>query len=211
MREKTAQFSSYDRASRYDEAAGKYIRWDANGDGDGFIRKEEGKFVFAEMTGPGCIWRIWSAAPKAGHVRIYLDGDASPAVDLPFADYFSGKQAPFTRPAIVHTVSQGCNNYTPIPFQKSCKIVADQNWGAYFHFGYTTFPTGHAGADVQARTFADGKRRARPGGQNSVALRPARISKWPRLNQRRRFARWQRQLRNRAERLRRDQLHPREI
>jgi hypothetical protein len=140
--EKTAQFSSYDRASRYDETTGKYIHWDANGDNNGVIRKEDGKYVLAEMNGPGCLWRIWSAAPKQGHVRIYLDGDANPAVDLPFAEYFSGKQAPFTRPAIVHIVSQGCNNYTPIPFQKSCKIVADENWGAYYHFGYTTFPPG---------------------------------------------------------------------
>jgi len=140
--EKTAQFSSYDRASRYDEATGKYVHWDANGDNDGVIRKENGKFVLAEMTGPGCIWRIWSAAPKQGHVRIYLDGDAIPAVDLPFVDYFSHTQAPFTRSAIVHTVSRGCNNYTPIPFQESCKIVADEDWGAYYHFGYTTFPPG---------------------------------------------------------------------
>ena len=41
-----AQWSSYDRASRYDEASGKYVRWDANGDGDGIIRKENGKLVF---------------------------------------------------------------------------------------------------------------------------------------------------------------------
>ena len=40
--EKTAQFSSYDRASRYDEATGKYVHWDANGDNDGVIRKENG-------------------------------------------------------------------------------------------------------------------------------------------------------------------------
>lgn len=140
--EKTAQFSSYDRASRYDEKTGKYLNWDANGDNDGYIRKEDGKFVFAEMTGPGCIWRIWSAAPKTGHVRIYLDGETNPAVDLPFAEFFSGIQPPFTRPALVHIVSQGCNNYTPIPFQKSCKIVADENWGAYYHFGYTIFPQG---------------------------------------------------------------------
>lgn len=140
--EKTAQFSSYDRASRYDAASGKYVHWDANGDNNGFIRKENGQFVLAEMSGPGCLWRIWSAAPKQGHVRIYLDGDANPAVDLPFADYFSRTQAPFTRPAIVHIVSQGCNNYTPIPFQKSCKIVADEDWGAYYHFGYTMFPPG---------------------------------------------------------------------
>ena len=140
--EKTAQFSSYDRASRYDEKTGKYVHWDANGDNDGVIRKEGDQFVLAEMNGPGCIWRIWSAAPKQGHVRIYLDGDTTPAVDLPFAEYFSGTQAPFTRPAMVHIVAQGCNNYTPIPFQKSCKIVADADWGAYYHFGYTTFPLG---------------------------------------------------------------------
>ena len=140
--EKTAQFSSYDRASRYDETTGKYIHWDANGDNNGIIRKEGDQEVLAEMKGPGCIWRIWSAAPKQGHVRIYLDGDPNPAVDLPFADYFSGKQAPFTRSAIVNIVAQGCNNYTPIPFQKSCKIVADADWGAYYHFGYTTYPAG---------------------------------------------------------------------
>jgi hypothetical protein len=140
--EKTAQFSSYDRASRYDETTGKYIHWDANGDGDGFIRKEGDEFVFAEMKGPGCIWRIWSAAPGQGHVRIYLDGDTNPAVDLPFTEYFSGKQPPFTRSALVNEVGRGWNNYTPIPYQKSCKIVADKDWGRYFHFGYTTFPKG---------------------------------------------------------------------
>ncbi|PWU21967.1 MAG: DUF2961 domain-containing protein [Verrucomicrobia bacterium] len=135
-----AQWSSYDRKSRYDAATGKYIDWDANGDGEGYIRKEGDKFVMAEMQGPGCIWRIWSAAPKDGHVRIYLDGVAEPAVDLPFIGYFDGKNAPFTRSAIVHNVGTGWNNYTPIPYQKSCKIVADAGWGLYFHFGYETFP-----------------------------------------------------------------------
>lgn len=136
------QWSSYDRASRYDAATGKYIDWDANGDGDGYIRKEGDQIVMAEMKGPGCIWRIWSAAPKDGHVRIYLDGATEPAVDLPFIGYFDGKNEPFTRPALVHTVAMGWNNYTPIPFQKSCKVVADKNWGQYFHFTYGTFPPG---------------------------------------------------------------------
>jgi hypothetical protein len=140
--EQCAQWSSYDRASRYDAASGKYVNWDANGDGDGVIRKEDGKLVFAEMEGPGCIWRIWSAAPKEGHVRIYLDGASEPAVDLPFVGYFDCKHEPFTRPAMVHTVSEGWNNYTPIPYQKSCKIVADPGWGDYYHFTYGTFPKG---------------------------------------------------------------------
>src|ERR1017187_10052691 len=134
-----AQWSSYDRASRYDAATGKYVAWDANGDGGGIIRKEGDKLVFAEMEGPGCICRIWSAASKDGHVRIYLDGASEPAVDLPFVGYFDHKNAPFTRSAIVHTVSMGWNNYTPIPYQKSCKVVADPGWGAYYHFGYESF------------------------------------------------------------------------
>ncbi|MBI2928354.1 MAG: DUF2961 domain-containing protein [Verrucomicrobia bacterium] len=140
--EHCAQWSSYDRASRYDSATGKYVGWDANGDGDGYIRKEGDKIVMAEMDGPGCIRRIWSAAPKEGRVRIYLDGASEPAVDLPFKGYFDGKHEPFTRSALVHTVALGWNNYTPIPYQKSCKIVADANWGAYYQFVYTTFPAG---------------------------------------------------------------------
>ena len=140
--EQCAQWSSYDRRSRYDAATGKYVGWDANGDNDGIIRKENGKLVFAEMEGPGCIWRIWSAAPKEGQVRIYLDGASEPAVDLPFVGYFDRKNEPFTRSAIVHTVANGWNNYTPIPYQKSCKVVADPGWGAYYHFTYGTFPKG---------------------------------------------------------------------
>ena len=138
--ENCAQWSSYDRASRYDEVTGKYIRWDANGDGGGVLRKEGDKFLLAEMEGPGCIWRIWSATPGEGHVRIFLDGAEEPAVDLPFSGYFDGKSVPFTRSALVHTVSRGWNNYTPIPYQKSCKIIADPDWGQYYHFTYETFP-----------------------------------------------------------------------
>ena len=140
--EQGMQWSSYDRKSRIDPASGKYLEWDANGDGEGIIRKEGGKSVLAEMKGPGCIWRIWSAAPKSGHVRIYLDGEPMPAVDLPFTSYFDGRTKPFVQSAMVHTVARGCNNYTPIPFQKSCKIVADGDWGLYYQFVYSVFPEG---------------------------------------------------------------------
>ena len=142
--ENCGQWSSYDRASKYDTATGKYLHWDANGDGDGYIRDEGDQQVLAEMTGPGVIWRIWSADPQQGHVRIYLDGAEPPAVDLPFMGYFDHKNAPFTRPHLVHEVSRGWNCFVPIPYQKSCKITADKNWGRYFHFTYGTFPAGTA-------------------------------------------------------------------
>ncbi|MGA2617675.1 MAG: glycoside hydrolase family 172 protein [Thermoguttaceae bacterium] len=144
--EKCGQWSSYDRASRYDEKTGKYVAWDANGDGNGFIRREGRQFVLAEMQGPGCIWRIWSAAPQQGHVRIFLDGQPEPAVDLPFQKYFSGDTAPFNYPMLSYDLgrlnSSGQNLYFPIPYQKSCKVVADDKWGQYFHFTFDTFPAG---------------------------------------------------------------------
>ncbi|MCX5676961.1 MAG: DUF2961 domain-containing protein, partial [Planctomycetota bacterium] len=137
-----SQWSSYDRASKFDEATGKYVRWDANGDGGGIIRREGDLVVMAEMEGPGCIWRIWSAKADAGHVKIYLDGAAEPAVDLPFAGYFDCKTAPFVYPSLVHMTARGINNYVPIPYQKSCRIVAEKGWGNYYHFVYETFPKG---------------------------------------------------------------------
>jgi len=146
--ESCAQWSSYDRRSTYDAKTDTYHNWEANGDGDGFIRREWGDIVMAEMKGPGCIWRTWSAKAGSGHVQIYLDGAEEPAVDLPFSGYFDGKNEPFTRPSLVNTVSQGLNCYIPIPYQKSCKIVAKREWGQYFHFTYETFP-----ADTIVPTF----------------------------------------------------------
>ena len=140
--EKCQQWSSYDRGSKYDEASGKYVGWFANGDGGGIIRKEGNQSVFAEMEGPGVIWRIWSALANQGHVKIYLDGAAEPAVDLPFIGYFNRENEPFTHEALVHMAARGQNCYVPIPFQKSCKITAEGDWGAYYHFTYTTYPKG---------------------------------------------------------------------
>jgi len=139
--EKAALASSTDRRSQYDVTNDQYIDWDANGDAMGIIRMEGDNAVMAEIEGPGCIWRIWSATIKAGHVKVYLDGSTTPAVDLPFTAYFDGSQEPFNRPALVYTTeAEGYNNYTPIPFQKSCKIVAEKDWGQYYHFHYSQFP-----------------------------------------------------------------------
>lgn len=140
--EKCAQWSSYDRASRYEASTNQYVGWDANGDNAGHIRTEGDKLVLAEMDGPGCIWRVWSAAPRDGRVMIYLDGASEPAVDLPFLGFFDRKNAPFTYPALVHNASSGQNCYVPIPYQKSCKILAEKNWGDYYHFTYQTYPKG---------------------------------------------------------------------
>ena len=94
------------------------------------------------MEGPGVIWRTWSALANEGHVKIYLDGAVEPVVDLPFIGYFNRENEPFTHEALVHMAARGQNCYVPIPFQKSCKITGEGDWGAYYHFTYTTYPKG---------------------------------------------------------------------
>jgi hypothetical protein len=140
--ETCAQWSSYDRASVYDAAKGEYVKWEANGDGNGFIRMEGTSQVLAEMEGPGVIWRVWSAMPEKGHIKFYLDGAETPAIDLPFIGLFDHTNPPFTRTALVHMAARGQNCYVPIPYQKSCKVVAEEGWGRYFQFSYTTFAKG---------------------------------------------------------------------
>ena len=140
--EKCLQWASWDRRSKYDADAGKYVEWGANDDGPGIIRKEGDRIVMAEMKGPGCIWRIWSARATGGHVKIYLDGAEEPAVDLPFIQYFDRKAKPFVYPSLCYTAARGLNSYVPIPFAKSCKIVAEKGWGRYYHFTYSLFPKG---------------------------------------------------------------------
>jgi hypothetical protein len=155
------QWSSYDRASKYDESSGKYVHWDANADGKGIIRRANGKDVLAEMKGPGCIWRIWSARALTGHVQIYLDGSETPAVDLPFEKYFSGDTAPFDYPRLSYDLgkrgSSGQNLYFPIPYQKSCKIVAENRWGEFYQIDYATYPAGTKLPTFDAALSAEAK------------------------------------------------------
>ena len=140
--ETSAEWTSRDRSSTYDSATGQYLNWGANNDGGGFIRTQpDGGIVMAEMTGPGCIWRIWAGTPEAGHVQIFIDGSNAPAVDLSFEDYFNCTQAPFNYPSLVYTACKGLNSYVPIPYNVSCKVVAYNN-KSYFHFNYSTFAPG---------------------------------------------------------------------
>jgi hypothetical protein len=150
--EECDQFSSYDQRSRYDEATGKYLDWDANGDSGNYIRFDEatGEDVMAEMKGPGFINRIWSANPQ-GKIRFYLD-DAKP-IELDFNEMFNGKIEPFRRPLVwQRRVVLGGDNpasdcYLPIPYQKSCKVTSVRSDKTkriiqYYHIGYTTLPAG---------------------------------------------------------------------
>ncbi|MBN2001192.1 DUF2961 domain-containing protein [candidate division KSB1 bacterium] len=141
--ETCAMWSSYDRRSVFDVSSGTYQNWDANSDGlHQYIRKEDENIVMAEMSGPGAIVRIWSAMPEKGRVKIYLDDNKEPVIDLPFEQYFNGRVSPFNYPELAYESARGKNNYVPITYQNYCKVVAEPDWGNYFHFTYISFPTG---------------------------------------------------------------------
>ena len=143
--ERTGTFTSYDRRSRYDAETDSYLDWDANGDGSGFVRKEEGSIVAFDAGGPGVIWRIQSADPQNGHIRVIVDDQETPAIDMPFRELFErfgefGLRMNF--PDLVFTISRGRNYYIPVPYNKHCKILLEEGWGRYYHIIYTTFPQG---------------------------------------------------------------------
>lgn len=146
--ERAGSWTSYDRRSQYDSASDRYVDWDANDDGTGYIRREGDDIVVFEQTGPGAVWRVWSAYPARGHIKIYIDGAEVPVVDIPFEDFFGREPAALNPmgisnvPELTPTLSRGRNRFIPIPYQHSCKITLAPAWGMYYHFTYRTYAPG---------------------------------------------------------------------
>ncbi|WP_148410168.1 glycoside hydrolase family 172 protein [Murimonas intestini] len=136
-------FSSFDRRSRYDGRKDRYIDWGANEDGAGCISEEKGSYVVFDKKGPGVIWRVWSAMPGKGHIRIFIDDRREPEIDMEFRDFFEkycDEPMPANYPGMMMTLSRGKNRFIPIPFQKRCRILLNKGWGMYYHFTYSVFP-----------------------------------------------------------------------
>ena len=71
-------------AHRRQDAAGLHRQ-------DAFTPDPQGH-VLAEMDGPGCVVRIWSANPDdAGKIRIYLDEAKEPVIEAPLTELLGGK------------------------------------------------------------------------------------------------------------------------
>ena len=152
--ERTAEFTSYNRTSKYTN--GVYSGWNANSDGGNYLGvTADGGYILAEMEGPGYVSRIWSATASAGHVKIYIDGAETPVIDLPFASYFSGTAAPFRYKNLCYSDAAGGKNcFVPITYNQSCKVVAYGDWGKFYHISYTTLAEGDAVESITSATFS---------------------------------------------------------
>ena len=83
------QISSYDRTG-------------GNGDWGHFLNGDTGKLpndraVLADIKGPGCIYRFWSANAE-GYLRCYFDGETEPRIACPMQDLFQDRYPPFKKP-----------------------------------------------------------------------------------------------------------------
>lgn len=120
----------------------------ANGDSAGFIRRlDDGRYVLAEMDGPGAIVRIWSAEPR-GKLQIIIDGGEQPLFDDEFANLFGGDTPPFLKPFVYVKDDQEAGgryyhwSYAPIPYRRSCLVLCSSV--CFYQFTYVTFPPGTA-------------------------------------------------------------------
>jgi hypothetical protein len=120
----------------------------AGGNNDAFVgawRKGD-VYTIAELEGPGVIRRFYSARP-GGHLRIYIDGNPTPVVDMKCEEFFSGRHYPFARP-LAGPMGGSNYSYFPIPYSKSVKIQttalrqAEFPYGVYYQVTYQTFPKG---------------------------------------------------------------------
>lgn len=130
---KCVQDSSYDRSG-------------GNGDSGNFLRREGNKAILADLKGPGCVYRFWSAN-AAGHLRIFFDGESQPRIDCPMQDLFLGKVAPFVAPIVGHR-SGGWYSFFPMPFARGCRIEVTDPGSMYYHVETQLFPD-----DTPVRTF----------------------------------------------------------
>ncbi len=155
---KTIQFSSYDRSSVAPYAPG----WYANSDGFGgeptpnFVRTVEpataetpGRYVMAEVEGPGAIVRTWTAA-IAGEIELYLDGSETPVYSgdatrflMWTYDHFA-QELGLTQEDMPRGFRQNQACYFPIPFASGMRIdwIGNPNDIHFYQIETRLYPEG---------------------------------------------------------------------
>jgi hypothetical protein len=139
--DKCSMFSSYDRTGGNDDGfSGTYSK----------LRVENGNSVLADMSGPGCVHRIhfphsFGDRPgvlgaKGEHIRFFLDGEKTPALDVSLEDLFAGKVEGFPKPLVGEGLG-GHYCYVPIPYRNGCIVEVDGTDVRFYDVTYRTFPS----------------------------------------------------------------------
>jgi hypothetical protein len=151
------QFSSYDRGTVAPDQPG----WFANDDHTKYLRTEETEGrkeqVMMDADGPGCIVRFWltTIQNKRGTLRIYLDGQATPALTFPAYDLLAGdlklgEPLLLAHPGYSPADNGGNTLRLPIPYAKHCKVTWEEagQGPRYYQIDALTFAPG-----TEVKTF----------------------------------------------------------
>ncbi|MFN8573320.1 MAG: glycoside hydrolase family 172 protein [Gemmatimonadaceae bacterium] len=130
--------SSYDRTEGNDDGfSGKYS----------FVRQEARGLVLADLTGPGVLYRFHTPTPTSDTLEFYFDGETQPRLALEMRDLVLGRHAPFLAP-LTDFGGGGYWTYTPIPYEKSLKVIARAARVQFIQFNYARY-----GADAGIRSW----------------------------------------------------------
>ena len=103
----------------------------ASGRPQTYVRREGAAAVLLDERRPGCLTRMWFTAGAvlgdisgAGRLQLFFDGEASPRVDVPAADFFAGRSPGFPQPLVgdAESSSGGFHSYVPFCFARSLKV-----------------------------------------------------------------------------------------
>ncbi len=119
--------SSYERVARSPGTEA----WFSNTDRGEYLRRDRfGHGVLAEHTGAGALLRLWSANPN-GRLRIYIDDDRDPRVDVDMESFLSEANPLGAAFAYGVTLSApgeyGANLYVPIPFERYIRVTHEKS------------------------------------------------------------------------------------
>ncbi len=105
-------------------------------------------FTMGEIDGSGVIQQIWmTPAPidktRSFILRFYWDGESTPSVEVPMADFFAcgwAQYAPITSLAVCVNPGSAFNCYWPMPFRKRAKVTMenldDKDMVLYYQINY---------------------------------------------------------------------------
>ncbi len=144
----TLQSSSFDRATKTPSDAEGWFANNDCGQFDRVIEKDGRKeSVMLDVDGPGVVVRVWSPNPK-GHLRIYLDGSDTPAIEgsmerlLDGSELFADRMTKGKPLVLGAALSRGWNLYLPVPFAKHCLITTDEGKGVYYQVNWRRYAPG---------------------------------------------------------------------
>jgi hypothetical protein len=141
--------------STFDRRGGN-VDW---ADWRGYAQRDP-EIVVAELTGPGCVRRIWMTNVPAREWRFYVDGETRPRFAGPLSS--TNNLPPLFAAPLSIGISGGLGCYTPIPYAKSLRIAILVNGDArqgrpYYHVNYETFPAGTAVTSFSTNLTSEGR------------------------------------------------------